>query len=407
MRSKRSIYAKGFIICCTFLAIGLGSGCDDSATDPVFNILSAVKLQDALDASVVDLEIPGAVLTVRSPDGAVWTGTSGYGQIGSAAISASAAKAVSDEAMSSQMHFHIGSITKTFTGTIILQLVYEGKISLDDTIDKVIKKYLPDYFDFTIPYSDAITIRNLLQMRSGMGNYSFDSQFMQDINNNPLAKWDPKTLIRYGVESNDTPAYPPDTRSEYNNGNFILLGIFIEKITGNTYTDAVIERIITPLSLTNTSVPSDPSMPAPYAHGYKYSETEDELIDLSTATDPSWGWAAGSVISTASDLLTYAGALAGGTLINPTMQQERMQMVEIDIEDFSGISYGLGIYSDNGAIGHGGDYSGFYTAYAVRYKDYDFAVLVNGQLQQTGAPVNVPARNVFWNAAQALGLDVP
>ena len=407
MRAKTSVYAKGFVLCCSLLAIGLGSGCEDSDTDPVFDAFSAAKLQDSLDDSVIDLEIPGAVLAVRRPDGAVWTGTSGYAQIGSATVSASAAKAASDAAISSQMHFHIGSITKTFTGTIILQLVDEGKISLDDTIDQVIETWLPDYFDFTIPYSDAITIRNLLQMRSGMGNYSFDSTFMQDINNDPLAKWDPKTLIQYGVESEDTPAYSPDTRSEYNNGNFILLGIFIEKITGNTYTEAVIERIITPLGLTNTSVPSDPSMPAPYAHGYKYSETENELIDLSTATDPSWGWAAGSIISTVSDLLTYAGALADGTLISSAMQEERLKMVAIDIEDFSGISYGLGIYSDNGAIGHGGDYSGFYTAYAVRYQDYDFAVLVNGKLQQTRASAHVPSRSVFWNAAQALGLDVP
>jgi len=146
-------------------------------------------------------------------------------------------------------------------------------------------------------------------------------------------------------------------------------------------------------------------MPAPYAHGYKYSDATNELLDLSTATDPSWGWAAGSINSTASDLLTWAEALADGTLISSTMQQERMKMFEIDIEDFTGIYYGLGIYSDNGAIGHGGDYSGFYTAYAVRYKNYYFSVLVNGKLQQTGVSAHVPARNVFWNAAEAIGLD--
>jgi len=389
---------------CALLAVSLESGCGGSDDGPVFDAVSAAKLQSSLDSSVIDLEIPGAILAVRSPNGAVWIGTSGYGQIDSA-ISTDTAQNSTDVAMSSGMHFHIGSITKTFTATIILQLIDEGKISLDETVDQVIQEWLPDYFDFTIPYSDTITIRNLLEMRSGMGNYSFDSKFMQDINNNPLTKWDPKTLIRYGVESKDTPAYPPGTRSEYNNGNYILLGIFIEKITGNTYADEVMERIIKPLNLKNTSVPSDPSMPDPYAHGYKYSETNNELVDLSTATDPSWGWAAGSMISKVADLLTWANALAEGTLISSTMQQERMRMFEIDIEDFSGISYGLGIYSDNGAIGHGGDYSGFYTAYAVRYKNYDFAVLVNGKLRQTESEVHVPARNVFWNAAHAIGLD--
>lgn len=404
MRTKTSIYVNQFVLCCTLLAVSLGSGCGGSDAHPVFDTVSAAKLQASLDSSVIDLEIPGAVLAVRSPNGAVWIGTSGYGQIG-AAVSANDAQYSTDVAMSSEMHFHIGSITKTFTATIILQLIDEGKISLHDTIDQVIQKWLPNYFDFTIPYRDTITIRNLLEMRSGMGNYSSDSKYMRDININPLAKLDPKTLIRYGVESEDTPAYPPGTRSEYNNGNYILLGIFIEKITGNTYNDEVSERIIKPLNLKNTSVPSGPSMPDPYAHGYKYSNTDNELVDLSTATDPSWGWAAGSIISTVSDLLTWAEALVEGTLISSTMQQERMMMFEIDIDDFSGISYGLGIYSDNGAIGHGGDYSGFYTGYVVRYKNYDFAVLLNGKLQQTRAAVRVPARNVFWNAAQAIGLD--
>ena len=399
---KTTVHAKRFFLCFTLLFVGFGSGCVNSDT-AVFDTNSAARLQASLDGSVADLEIPGAVLTVRSPDGAVWTGTSGYARIGSIAGSSNTPDS-SDVAVSSDMHFHIGSITKTFTATIILQLIDEGKISLDETIDEVIKEYLPDYFDFTIPYIDTITIRHLLEMRSGMGNYSFNQRFKQDINNNPLMKWDPKTLIRYGVESEDTPAYPPGTASDYNNGNYILLGIFIEKITGNTFTREVSERIIKPLGMANTSVPSDPSMPAPYAHGYKYSDAGNELIDLSTATDPSWGWAAGSIISTASNLLTWAEALAGGTLISADMQQERMRMFEIDIEDFAGIDYGLGIYSDNGAIGHGGDYSGFYTAYAVQYKNYDFAVLVNGKLQQTGLPIHVPARNVFWNAAQALGL---
>jgi len=258
VRAKTSV--NPFVLCCTLLAVSLGSGCADSDADPVFDTVSAAKLQASLDSSVKDLEIPGAVLAVRSPNGAAWIGTSGYGQIGSA-VSPGDAQYGTDVAMSSEMHFHIGSITKTFTATIILQLIDEGKISLDDTIDQVIQKWLPSYFDFTIPYSDTITIRNLLEMRSGMGNYSFDRKYLRDININPLAKWDPKTLIRYGVESEDTPAYPPDTRSEYNNGNYILLGIFIEKITGNPYNDEVADRIIKPLNLKNTSVPSDPSMP--------------------------------------------------------------------------------------------------------------------------------------------------
>lgn len=81
-----------------------------------------------------------------------------------------------------------------------------------------------------------------------------------------------------------------------------------------------------------------------------------------------------------------------------------MTMKEGIIENWTGIRYGLGIYSDNGAIGHGGDYGSFYTTDCMRYKDYDFVILVNGELLENNEEGRNPARLIFWNAVTDTGL---
>ncbi len=363
------------------------------------------RLQAALDDAVEDYQLPGAVLAVRSPTGEVWTGTSGRGRVAGAVLADGSSAGGTDVPMSLDLHFHIGSLTKSFTATAILQLVDEGKISLDNSVAQVIEEWLLEYFDFAIPYADQITVRDLLSMRSGMGNYSFASEFFAVANEDPLRQWDPRELIRFGVESDDTPAYPPNTRFEYNNANFILLGIFIEQITGNTYPEEITTRILEPLGLRHTSVPANESMPEPYARGYKYDEQQGRLMDLSRATDPSWGWAAGSMISTVEDLLNWVPALVDGTLVSPEMQRERLRLRVGEIHDLGRVRYGLGIYDDHGALGHGGDYSGFYTAYGVRHTGYDIAVLENGKLRTTGQPYGIPSRAILFRAIEALGLE--
>lgn len=379
------------------------SGCTAGNSGSGFDPELAARLQAALNQSVTDFQLPGAVLAVRSPDGRVWAGTSGLAQVAGAVFVDGAPAGDENVPMSLDRHFHIGSLTKSFTATVILQLVGEGKLALDDTVEQVIAHWLPEYFDFAIPYANAITVRHLLSMRSGMGNYTFASEYLKAIIEDPLRQWDPRELIRIGMESADTPAYPPDTRLDYNNANYILLGIFIEQITGHKYSEEIKRRILDPLGLTHTSVPADAAMPEPYARGYKFDDGQGALLDVSLATDPSWGWAAGSMISTVGDLLDWVPALVDGTLISPALQHERLQLRAGEIDNVGNVEYGLGIYDDGGALGHGGDYSGFYTAYAVRYAGYDIAILENGKLQQTGEPVAIPSRAILFRVLEALG----
>lgn len=389
----------GVLLMVSILVAGCTAGSSRAGFDPEL----AARLQAALNQSVTEFQLPGAVLAVRSPDGRVWTGTSGLAQVAGAVFVDGASAGDEDVPMSLDLHFHIGSLTKSFTATVILQLVDEDKLALDDTVEQVIANWLPEYFDFAIPYADAIKVRHLLAMRSGMGNYSFASEFHEAASEDPLRQWDPRELIRIGMESADTPAYPPDTRLDYNNANYILLGIFIEQITGHTYSGEIERRILDPLGLTHTSVPADAAMPEPYARGYKYDDGQGALLDLSLVTDPSWGWAAGSMISTVGDLLDWVPALVDGTLISPALQHERLQLQAGEIHDLGTVEYGLGIYDDGGALGHGGDYSGFYTAYGVRHSGYDIAILENGKLQQTGEPIGIPSRAILFRVMGALG----
>lgn len=371
-----------------------GSSSHVSPLLPVeFNPTLAKALALSLDRSVQDLGIPGAVMGVRAPDGTIWTGASGHAvvQPGSPVT-----------AMSTDLHFRIASMTKTFTATIILELVDEGRLSLGDTVNEIITKFFtPGYFNFTIPYGDTITLRNLLEMRSGMVDYGATQEFIDYTSNKPLVKLSPNEIMRMSAQSTNPLPSPPDTLFNYCNTNYVLLGIVIEQVTRNSYEWEVESRLLAPLGMSNSMVASGPMMPLPFAHGYKY--VDSRLADLSEATDPSWSWAAGGILSTVGDLLLWTNTFVNKSLLSAELQQGRMKMKDGMLEVWP-VKYGLGIYNDNGAIGHYGTYMGYYTSYCAHYNGYDFAVLENGELVRHTEAGRHPARSIFWNAVNDTGI---
>ena len=159
------------------------------------------------------------------------------------------------------MHFRIGSITKTFTGTVILQLVDEGKLRLDDPI----AKYQPE-----VPNGANITIRQLLQMTSGLFNYTDDPAWNQALDANRQRVWSPQELVAIALAH--PPYFAPGTDFHYSNTNTVLLGLIIEQITGNNVADEFARRIFTPLGMRETVMPP-PTMaaiPDPHPRGYLY-----------------------------------------------------------------------------------------------------------------------------------------
>jgi D-alanyl-D-alanine carboxypeptidase len=274
---------------------------------------------------------------------------------------------VSDQATgvpyTENMHQRIGSITKTFVGTLVLQLVDQGLLSLDDTVDQ--------WFE-GVTYGDQITVRMLLNMTSGIASYTEDADFWRTHVTEPERLWTQAELLAYGFEA--PPLFDPGARFHYSNTNTIMLGIIIEAVTGEDLRVVLQEGVLDPLGLTHTSFPAntDVSIPETYAHGITRNP-ETGAIQDATNWNVSWAWAAGQMISTQEDLRVWARELAVGELLSPAMQAERLTWVAIlpDVD----FGYGLGVERFFGWLGHGGDLDG-YNSESFYRPDLNAAILV-------------------------------
>ncbi|MDQ4214859.1 serine hydrolase domain-containing protein [Microbacterium capsulatum] len=303
-----------------------------------------------------ELGQPGAAMLVRTPQGEI-TATYGVTTLGGSTP------------VSLDDHFRIGSNTKTMTGTVILQLVQEGKLALTDKVSK----YRPD-----VPNGDRITIEQLLTMRSGLANYTTTLALNTALDTQPSRAWDPEELAAMGLA--EPPTFAPGDGWNYSNTNTVLLGLIAEQIEGRPLAEILRTRLFDPLGLRETSFPAitDASLPAPYAHGYMYSnnvdtiETSalppDQLAQAKAGTllpsdttdlNPSWAWAAGSGISTIRDLAHWVEALGDGGALGGTLQRERLtsvQPVKVALPD---AKYGWGIAEIGPLYGHTGELPGY------------------------------------------------
>jgi D-alanyl-D-alanine carboxypeptidase len=302
------------------------------------------RLQSRLEAKLKEMKVPGATIFVQSERTGAWTTSLGVSDL------------KTREPMHANLHFRVGSITKTFTGTVILQLVDEGKLGLDDPVSQYRRE---------VPNGTHITIRQLLNMRSGLYNYTDDQNFGQTLVTHPDRVWKPQELL--SIAFKHQPYFAPNKGFHYSNTNTILLGLIIEQITGRSVEHELEQRIFAPLGMKHSLLPPRTSaiLPAPYARGYilqssiaeidKRSKSTNDLVDVST-WNPSWGWTAGAAVSTLPDLRIWAKALATGKLLSPAMQKERLTWVA-KVANIA--QYGLAIADFRGYIGHNGELPGY------------------------------------------------
>ncbi len=247
------------------------------------------------------------------------------------------------------MHTRIGSVTKTFTGTVIMQLAQQGKLSLDDPIGK----YYPG-----VPNGDKVTVRQLANMTGGLASYTRSDKFTDVLFARPQTSFNPDELIAIGLS--ESPIFSPGERFDYSNTNTLLLGKVIEKVTGAPVEDVFKRMIFEPLRLANTSWPAgSTAMPEPYAQGFTLQGDAATPENPSNAThwNPSWGWTAGELISNMPDLLTYGRALGTGQgLLDPAFQAERLTTIP------GPSGYGIAIGCDAGWVGHTGELPGYNTS---------------------------------------------
>jgi D-alanyl-D-alanine carboxypeptidase len=326
-------------------ALMVATGCardstpaDTSTTTPTvaeMDAAVAARLDDAIDKTMDQAAIPGAIVGIWGPDG-------NYVRAVGVADQATGAP------MKTDFYHRIGSQTKTFTITGVLQLADEGKLGLDDPIAKFVEG---------VPEGDRITLRQLARMQSGLANYTATEAFQQALFADPFRNFTPQQLLDYAFA--EPMKFPPGEGFLYCNTNTVLLGLVVEKVSGQSLPDYIRDHITTPLGMSHTSFPTTNAFPKPHAQGYT-TQNADNSETTATDWNPSWGWAAGAMISTLEDMHIWASALATGKLLTKEMQAQRLKTVEAPGMP-SDDGYGVGLFNIGGWIGHNGSLPGYQT----------------------------------------------
>jgi D-alanyl-D-alanine carboxypeptidase len=302
--------------------------------------------------------VPGVFIAVYVPGYAPYVKSVGY-----ANLPAKRPFRLSDR-------FRIGSNTKTFVVTVLLQLTDEHRLSLDDTISK---------FDLgiDIPNARRITIRQLCEMRSGLFEAYNTAQF-NNLNITPQTRLSPQQLVQWA--SAHKPLFPPGARYNYSNTNYLILGMIVEKVTHDSVGNEIRKRLLQPMALNATTFPDDSSMPAPYSHGYD-AKPKGPWYDVTVDISPSITWAAGAMISTVPDMRRWVKSYVLGTMNSKAMQRARLRCLPTGIG--KDLDFGLGIGCSSGWYGYTGGLPGYNTAaYYLPSRDITVIAFVNAQREQ-------------------------
>ncbi|MFD6509808.1 serine hydrolase domain-containing protein [Bacillus sp. NPDC060175] len=319
--------------------------------EPTQSVSSSLQTSTQRDRTAVkqairdtlQLGFPG-ILAKTSEGGKTW----GY--------AAGVADLSTKKPMKTDFRFRIGSVTKTFIATVLLQLAGENRLNLDDSIEK----WLPGIIQGNGYDAKQITIRQMLNHTSGIAEYSGSKE--ADFTRTKRL-YTAEELVKIGL------SLPPDSAPgkgwSYSNTGYVLLGILIEKVTGNSYAEEIENRIIEPLELSNTFLPGNSSVipGTKHARGYVQPDEANELKDV-TYFNPSIGSSAGEMISTADDLNKFFSYLLGGKLMKEQQLKQMLTTVPTGRAEIG--RYGLGIYEtklQSGVTiwGHSGDIPGFST----------------------------------------------
>ncbi|WP_328785023.1 beta-lactamase family protein [Streptomyces canus] len=288
--------------------------------------------------------------------------------------------------MSDTDRFRIGSVTKTFTAVVLLQLVDEKKLELDAPVNRYLPGLLPD---------DRITVRHVLSHRSGLYDYT-NEMFAKTVQGFEAVRkkvFTPEELVKRSLRKPRTSA--PGAVYAYSNTNFVVAGMLIEKLTGNPVRTEYEKRIIEPLQLRDTFY-VHPGMKIPGSHARGYLTPDQAGAPLVDATEQtvSWAQSAGALISSTRDLNTFLSALLGGRLTSAAQlaQMERWAPAG------SGQAYGLGLRRRDlscgvSVYGHTGAVQGFYT-YAFASKDGKRALAAVANTSNNGTVLNTMLRTL-------------
>jgi D-alanyl-D-alanine carboxypeptidase len=360
-------------------AATLVAGCGGENEHHVSSGLSAQLQQIVVGAVKSPTTVfPGTALYVSQPGLGTWSGAAGEGDIDPATP------------MKAEDTFRAGSILKPFISTVVLQLVEEGKLSLDDVLSAVLPRRVTGRF----PDAAHITVRMLLDHTSGIPDYANSKEFEGKVLADPRRHWKVSEFLDRAAAQ--APTFPPGKGWGYSNTDYNLLGLVIEQATGKPWRAAVRERIIDRLGLKHTSLPDPGRNPirSDAAHGYEL--VNGKLRDVSDV-DPSMADAAGgdALATTTADLAHFINSLLAGQLFERANTLKEM-LTFVDAKGAPGlVGYGLGLerYELPGGvvvIGHAGGTAGYLSFVGhLPAQDIDVAMVINNRDDPT--PVLIPA----------------
>jgi len=296
------------------------------------------RYRTAVDGVMKRYRAPGALVSVRYPGEPEWTVALGENDL------AGHVPARLDNV------FPIRSITKSYTVTVLLQLVRERALTLDDPIET----WVPG-----IPNGTRISLGDLAGMQSGIADYSAAPAFTKAFGENLARAFTEQELVAYAIPG--SPVFAPGAQYEYSNTNTVLLGMVVAQVTGVPLGEALRARIFAPLGLKRTAYPSEVALPEPHATPYDV-DINTGVAETLPLISPTALAGAGAMTSTLDDLATWAAALGDGRLIGPELQKLRVERSRVVTNGPEYERYGLGIGLLDGWIGHTGSGVGFSAA---------------------------------------------
>ncbi len=359
------------------------SSADDERADAVLRIVDDVMKQSHLKAVIVRVTEGGKEVVTRAV-GESMTGV----------------PATSD------MHFRNGAVAISYVATLLLRLVDEGKVGLDDKISK----WLPD-----VPHSDRVTLRQLAQMTSGYVDYVIGNTAMNDaLYADPFRQWTTDELLAFAV--NQPLLYEPGSNWNYAHTNYVLLGLALEKATGESMPKLLSEKVLQPLGLTNTANSDTAEIPSPALHAFTSERREALRIpggtpfyEESTYWNPSWTITHGAIqTSNIYDLEATAVGIGSGKLLT---RESYQKMVSTDLRGktraqpgcttcapmVDGYTYGLGVVISGGWLLQNPMFAG-YSAVEAYLPDRKIAIAVAA----TFAPEAFDDQGNYSNIAEVL-----
>ncbi|MBX3243120.1 MAG: beta-lactamase family protein [Acidobacteria bacterium] len=362
-----------------------------TAAKPAGTAALKQELQRMLDEWHKAGKFPGATLGVVLPNGESFGLAVGY----------------SDRSTKKPMRpddrMLAGSTGKTFAAAVAMQLVKEGKLQLDDKVEKYLGK--EPWFS-RLPNANDVTVRQLMNHTSGLVRYEFKDTFTSDLKKEPLREWTPEQRLAYLLDAE--PPFAAGKGWDYSDTNYIVLGMIIEKLTGRPFFDEAERRLLKPLKLKDT-IPQKGIVLKGVIQGYAGPNNpfgpNDEMIQKGKfVINPQLEWTGGGYASTSEDLARWAKALYEAKAFDQTLLSQMLDGVAAPMLGKE-TKYGLGVIirqtKSGTSVGHSGFFPGYMTD-MMYFPEHKIAVAVQVNTSAPGSLGGKPPAAVLADTAQAI-----